>query len=247
LETWTVPREFTSLSAAEERDALTTQEVAPVPRPAAARRALRWWLPAAVVALLALGSLFRGSGNSPDTAAMTGSALPASHEIATARPAVGPAAAADAATPLAEVLTRLVEEWAAAWSSQDADRYLAFYSPDFVPESGGSHSSWAAQRRESLTRPAFVKVTLDGLQIADEDSHKPRTVFTQRYESNTFTDEVAKSLTWIRSQGSWRISREGAAPRGDEPAGETRVSESRDRAGESSPRRLPALPPHSTT
>jgi hypothetical protein len=37
-------------------------------------------------------------------------------------------------------------------------------------------------------------------------------VFTQSYESNTFSDQVTKSLTWIRSEGSWRILSERSAP-----------------------------------
>jgi hypothetical protein len=113
---------------------------------------------------------------------------------------------------LSEVLSQLVEEWAAAWSSQDVDRYLAFYSSEFVPEGGGSRAAWANQRRERLTRPAFVEVTVDELQVLDEEADMPRTVFTQSYESNTFSDEVAKSLTWVRSEGSWRIVSERAAP-----------------------------------
>ena len=110
------------------------------------------------------------------------------------------------------MLVELVDEWARAWSSQDVDRYLAFYAPEFRPESGLSRAAWARQRADRLTTPEYIRVGIDGVQVLDEGSATPRVVFTQSYESNTFGDQVTKSLTWSRSEGTWRIVSERAAP-----------------------------------
>ena len=122
---------------------------------------------------------------------------------------VGPTA--DGAT-VGPILASLVDEWATAWSSQDIDRYLAFYAPEFVPDGGMSRPAWARQREDRLSRPAYIRVTAESVQVLDQASDTPRTVFTQVYASDTFSDQVTKSLTWARSEGSWRIISERAAP-----------------------------------
>jgi len=153
------------------------------------------------------------------TAAEPPSALPA-----TSPPVAAPSTAAASSAPLAQpastsgsptveaVLIDLVGEWAAAWSSQNVDRYLAFYAPGFKPDSGQSRAAWARQRGDRLAGPEFIRVGVEAVQVLDQGSAMPRTVFTQSYESSTFGDQVTKSLTWTRSQGSWRILAERSAP-----------------------------------
>jgi hypothetical protein len=139
------------------------------------------------------------------------SARPAPVALAEDATASEPRQAADAEA-VGPILSSLVDEWAAAWSSQDIDRYLAFYAPEFVPDGGMSRSAWARQREDRLNRPAYIRVTAEGVQVLDQASDTPRTVFTQIYASDTFSDQVTKSLTWARSEGSWRIVSERAAP-----------------------------------
>ncbi len=146
-----------------------------------------------------------------DATASTGEAALA----ATAPPGapVDPEPPPAAAQPqLESVLAQLVGEWAAAWSSQDPARYLAFYAEDFVPDRGFSRSAWERQRRQRLRAPQFVQIDIENIQVLETGSDTPRTVFTQRYESDTFSDQVTKSLTWGRSDASWRIISERSAP-----------------------------------
>jgi uncharacterized protein (TIGR02266 family) len=123
-----------------------------------------------------------------------------------------PAPPVDPESQVEGVLEQLVGEWAAAWSSQDPERYLAFYAVDFVPDGGASRDAWESQRRQRLSAPSYVRVAADDIEVLDLGSDTPRTVFTQSYESNTFSDQVTKSLTWGRSDGSWRILSERSAP-----------------------------------
>ena len=113
---------------------------------------------------------------------------------------------------VAELLSERVAQWAAAWSSQDVDSYLEFYAPDFVPGHRLARTEWARQRRERVAAPGYVRIGLDGVQVLDPDSEAPRTVFTQSYESDTFADEVTKSLTWSHRDDAWRIVSERSAP-----------------------------------
>ncbi len=113
---------------------------------------------------------------------------------------------------LAETLRQRARDWAGAWSSQDPDAYLSFYSEGFQPAEGLSNQAWRAQRRDRLTGPEFIEVVLSDLEVIDADSDRPTTVFSQRYRSNTFQDQVTKSLTWERIDGAWRIISERSTP-----------------------------------
>ncbi len=123
-----------------------------------------------------------------------------------------PPAQPPVAPSVARALTARADAWAAAWASQDTDRYLAFYAPDFRPADDSSHDDWVAQRRQRLTRPAFIKLVVEDIQVLDEGTGSPSTVFSQSYTSNTFEDTVTKSLTWHRIDDRWLIVAERSAP-----------------------------------
>ena len=105
-------------------------------------------------------------------------------------------------------LHALAAKWAAAWSAQEVDDYLAFYSRGFAPENGLSREEWETQRRDRLMRPSFIIVELSELRADLDDSAAPSVTFTQLYRSNTFTDTVRKTLVLIREDGGWKIARE---------------------------------------
>lgn len=238
FDTWSVPAQFTR-SEPTDGDVLATQEIAPLapeepgPRP---WRGRAWALLAAGLALVIIiagwGMLGPQEGGTPAPTPMNAPVAPAetTPPVAEAAPPAADPQATTEAPEIAEatqpetgdamedsqrinaVLTDLVGEWAAAWASQDVDRYLAFYAPEFVPESGVSRATWARQRNDRLTRPEFIRIDVEGIQVLDEEGQSPRTVFTQTYTSDTFSDQVTKSLTWIRREGTWRIVTERSAP-----------------------------------
>lgn len=106
-----------------------------------------------------------------------------------------------------------VEAWAAAWSDQDVDAYLAHYSPDFRVPDEMTREAWEAQRRQRLTAPARITVTLDNLKtngfkkawLAGEQHQLVRVRFRQTYQSDTFADEVDKELELEWLDPEWKI------------------------------------------
>ncbi len=108
----------------------------------------------------------------------------------------------------AEAALAAVRAWAAAWSEQRLDDYLAAYSIAFQPPAGLSRLEWEAQRRRRLTAPAHIQIELSELEAAVRD---PRTVavgFRQEYRSDRFRDTVRKRLTMAFEQGRWKIRKE---------------------------------------
>ena len=107
-------------------------------------------------------------------------------------------------------VTGLLQGWSDAWSSQDVDRYLSFYSRSFRPSSGVSRASWAAQRRERIEAPGYIRIAVSGLEMDRVADDRVVATFFQGYRSDRFNDEVRKRLELIWEDGAWLIAREAA-------------------------------------
>jgi len=108
----------------------------------------------------------------------------------------------------AQRAAQAVENWAAAWRKQDVEGYLAAYADFFRPEDGLKHDAWAAQRRDRLASPKFIRLTLQNLRIRLKGEGRAIANFQQDYQSDTYQDSVAKVLYLERIKGEWRIVRE---------------------------------------
>ncbi|MDH3254364.1 MAG: TIGR02266 family protein [Acidobacteriota bacterium] len=104
-----------------------------------------------------------------------------------------------------------VTSWAEAWSSQDTDRYLSHYASTFAPGGGLSRRQWEIQRRQRLSAPRYINVSITSLDLERLADDRVRVSFTQTYRSDRFGDMVRKTLDLVWEGGRWRIAREGAA------------------------------------
>lgn len=102
-----------------------------------------------------------------------------------------------------------VQRWANAWSAQDMAAYLAVYADDFVPAEADSRAAWVAERRERVSAPARIEVSLGDTRI-ERRGDQALVRFEQRYRSDTYQDVEAKSLLLTETDDGWRILREGA-------------------------------------
>ncbi len=145
-----------------------------------------------------------GSAGSPAAAAPAeaGAAAESAPPPATQAEDPAPAVRPD---PLAAVAA-----WAAAWSDQRVDDYLASYSPDFEPPGGSARPAWESQRRERLRRPSFIRVVVEGPEVEALGPERARVRFRQSYESESFSDRVDKALDLALEDGRWRIVAERA-------------------------------------
>jgi len=107
---------------------------------------------------------------------------------------------------------RAIEAWAAAWSDQRVDDYLAAYASGFVPPRGRNRAQWSNYRRDRLGAPSFISVRLSQLDITRQGDERARAVFHQDYRSNTISDVVEKTLELVWEEGSWRILSETSKP-----------------------------------
>ncbi len=117
-----------------------------------------------------------------------------------------PAATATAGEAAIErAVWQTVQAWADAWSSQQADAYLAFYDPSFVSPGGSSRSEWEELRRRRVAAPGYVKISLAQLEVERPTADRAIAHFIQSYESDRFRDTVTKALELISTAAGWRI------------------------------------------
>jgi tetratricopeptide (TPR) repeat protein len=133
---------------------------------------------------------------------------------ATASETVEPATPAkDAAKPVPEVIDpkaqieRTLRAWSEAWSARDPEAYLAFYSTQFKVPAGTDFATWSQERKTRITRPEFIKVSIDRLKIKLKGD-SAQVSFNQRYESNIVKDSGKKTVVLVREGSTWKIVEE---------------------------------------
>lgn len=147
----------------------------------------------------------------PRAPAPAAPAAPVAAAPVAAAPAVEPAAAvaAQPAAPVDEAaVLAAVNAWAAAWSQQSLDAYFAAYADDYTPEGGLTRKAWEGQRRDRISRPKSIKVNVAKPQVSAIDGERVKVTFTQEYSSDSFSDQVSKTLELKPSGGTWKITRE---------------------------------------
>lgn len=109
--------------------------------------------------------------------------------------------------PLDAVL-KTVEAWAAAWSSQNVNNYLSFYSADFKPAGGESRKSWAETRRERISAPKSIKVTVGKPTVKFHNDTHATVKFRQTYQASHLATAGNKTLQMVKAKDKWLIQEE---------------------------------------
>ncbi len=122
-------------------------------------------------------------------------------------PSEGPEAAPPAAGGEDEG-EKTVRAWARAWSARDVERYLAFYAPSFRPPGGLGRAAWEAQRRQRITAPASITVTVSDVEVTRTGEDAASARFVQGYRAPGYRDWVLKTLELARDGDGWRITAE---------------------------------------
>ncbi|CAG0124864.1 Secretory immunoglobulin A-binding protein EsiB [Rhodocyclaceae bacterium] len=127
------------------------------------------------------------------------------------KPEVAPKAepAADASRTLSaetkRVIADAVKGWAAAWSGQDVEKYLANYAQSFKPAGGMSRAAWEAQRRERVATPKSINVELSGVTVSGQGEDSARVRFMQNYRADVYQDVTNKTLELKKIGDKWLI------------------------------------------
>jgi tetratricopeptide (TPR) repeat protein len=134
---------------------------------------------------------------------------PAKAPVVLAQPAQTPPSPAEkpAGDASAEILAA-VNGWAKAWSSKDADGYLAHYGKDFKAPAGQSREEWEKARRARIAAPKSISVAVDSPKVTMQGNERASVSFRQTYASDVFKGASRKTLVMAKSEGRWQIQEE---------------------------------------
>jgi hypothetical protein len=105
-----------------------------------------------------------------------------------------------------------VRDWLKAWGDRQVDAYLAFYAPGFEVPGGQDRAAWASERRESMTKPAWLKVRADHLKTS-VNGELAEARFFQVFVVAPGTVELSnKTMRWVWADGRWQIVQEQSEP-----------------------------------
>lgn len=100
--------------------------------------------------------------------------------------------------------------WSKDWSDQNVAGYLSHYASEFDPGGGQSRAEWEAARKDRISRPSFIKVTVTDTKVTMNDANTATVRFYQTYNSNTLKSQNTKTLRMVKSSGKWLIAKEQA-------------------------------------
>ena len=107
-----------------------------------------------------------------------------------------------------ELIIDTIKGWSNAWSAQDSDAYLSYYSAGFKPARGLSKKRWEKERRIRLKKPRFIRVSVHSPIVKMLSTKSALLSFEQDYQSDRFHDAVQKTLVLEKTDGSWQILKE---------------------------------------
>lgn len=107
-----------------------------------------------------------------------------------------------------EQIINMVQGWASAWSAQEVELYLSFYSDRFKPEGTQSRKQWAESRRIRLKRPSWVSVKVSEFTINSTGQQMAKVIFNQEYRSSNYSDRSRKELLLEYTDNGWQIIQE---------------------------------------
>jgi hypothetical protein len=117
-------------------------------------------------------------------------------------------ASAGTASLRAEAATMLTQ-WAAAWSARDVDRYLGFYSQEFVPPENLKRAAWESQRRSRILGKSKIAVGVQDVTVEMLSDNRAMARFSQNYEADKISElGKQKMMVLAREGGTWRIAEE---------------------------------------
>jgi len=128
---------------------------------------------------------------------------------AESKPAEKAAEKGAAAKPSGAEVLDAVRAWAKAWSSKDADAYLAFYAKDFKTPGGEARADWERARRQRIAAPKSIAVTVNAPKVNMTADGQAAVTFRQSYSSDVIKSATTtKTLVMTQADGRWLIQQE---------------------------------------
>jgi hypothetical protein len=102
--------------------------------------------------------------------------------------------------------TEVIEGWRLAWQSRDAEAYLRYYGPNFVPPNGLTRAAWNIARQRNLSSRSSISVGVKDLRVERLGPNQIKLAFLQDYASGAYQENAKlKTMLLERHGKKWFI------------------------------------------
>jgi len=109
---------------------------------------------------------------------------------------------------LIQNLSHFLSDWKIAWESRDPDRYLSFYSRDFVSSDGKNYQKFKEYKHRVNPSKKFIQLQIEkkAFLLSQKDGGRIAVLrINQEYRSDNFKSYSRKILYLREEQGKWKI------------------------------------------
>jgi len=132
---------------------------------------------------------------------------PAAEKPVAEKPAAEKPVPSKPAADASSELISTVNAWAAAWAKKDVNAYLSFYASDFKTPGGEARSAWENQRRQRISAPKSISVTIESPKVS-VSGNQASVTFRQSYRSDVVKSTGTKTLVMAKEGNRWLIQQE---------------------------------------
>jgi len=109
---------------------------------------------------------------------------------------------------LSQSLSLFLDEWKRTWESLDTERYLSFYSRDFINNEGMNYQRFKEHKERVNQSKKFIRLHLEdkAFLLSQKDGGQIAVLrIDQNYSSDNFKSYSRKILYLKEEQGGWKI------------------------------------------
>ena len=109
----------------------------------------------------------------------------------------------------ADLIKKLVFEWAEAWSKKEFETYINFYSKNFKNNRAKSFDDWSKYRKPRVKRRGKIKLSITKIKVDILADGIAEVSFNQRYQSGSTRLFTRKKMRLKKEEQNWKIVFEG--------------------------------------
>ena len=109
----------------------------------------------------------------------------------------------------ADLIKKLVFEWAEAWSKKEFETYINFYSKNFKNNRAKSFDDWSRYRKPRVKRRGKIKLSITKIKVDILTDGMAEVSFNQRYQSGSTRLFTRKKMRLKKEAQNWKIVFEG--------------------------------------
>ena len=104
--------------------------------------------------------------------------------------------------------THILSLWKKAWESRDIDEYSQFYDAGRFQGEGMHWDSWREKKIKTFKAYSTISITMEKICVSEFSESTAVILFVQQYASDVFHIQKPKKLSFVKSDGRWKIFKE---------------------------------------